>query len=240
MAPGSRAASQWVGKSRYAWSPVSEPSDAKPRADDDLELLQRWRQGDGVAGDTLVQRYYPAVRRFFANKMGEGIDDLVQRTFLAVLHARERFREGSKVRTYVLGIARIELLRFLRKRQRGDRAARTLESSVDELTQTPGSLIAKRQEQRLLLKALRRLPLEQQMAIELHYWEHLPLAEIAEVLDVAEGTIKSRLGRARQALRERIETMEQDPQLARTTIDHLDRWAASVREEAMARRPPDE
>lgn len=217
---------------------MSDPSEAAPA--DDLDLLERWRKGDDVAGDTLVQRYYPAVRRFFANKVGEGIDDLVQATFLAVLHARERFRQGSKVRTYVLGIARIELLRFLRKRHRGDRAMRTLESSVEELMLTPGSLVARRREQRLLLKALRRLPLEQQMAVELHYWESLPLAEIAEILDVAEGTIKSRLGRARQALRERIQTMEQDPELARTTIDNLDRWASSLREEAQARQRDEE
>ncbi len=211
-------------------------SAAASDGEDDLALLHRWREGDDAAGETLVQRYYPSVRRFFGNKVSDGIDDLVQATFLSVLHAKERFREGSKVRTYVLGIARIELLRFLRKRHRGDRAMKTLESSVEELMHTPGSLIARRREQRLLLRALRQLPLEQQMAVELHYWEHLPLSEIAEILDVAEGTIKSRLGRARQALRERIQRMEKDPQLARTTIDQLDRWASSLRDEAQARQ----
>lgn len=207
---------------------------AGSEGDEDLALLHRWREGDDAAGEVLVARFYPAVRRFFGNKVGEGMDDLVQATFLSVLHARERFREGSKVRTYILGIARIELLRFLRKRHRGDRAMERLESSVEELRLTPGSIIARRREQRLLLRALRQLPLPQQMAVELHYWEHLPLAEIAEVLDVAEGTIKSRLGRARQALRERIEVMEKDPDLAKTTIDHLDRWASSLRDEAQA------
>ncbi|MEM9463311.1 MAG: hypothetical protein AAGF11_54720 [Myxococcota bacterium] len=59
---------------------------------------------------------------------------------------------------------------------------------------------------------------------------------MGEILDVAEGTIKSRLGRARQALRGHIESMEGDRQLAKTTIDQLDRWASSLREEVKARR----
>ena len=65
---------------------------------------------------------------------------------------------------------------------------------------TASAEAAQHEEQRLLLEALRRIPLDLQIAIELHYWEGMSGPDLAQVLDIPEGTVRSRLRRAREPL----------------------------------------
>ena len=78
---------------------------------DDRELWTAWAEGDDVAGNRLVERYFPSIHRFFRSKVGDLADDLAQRTFLAAVQNRERFRGEGSVRGYIYGIARKQLLR---------------------------------------------------------------------------------------------------------------------------------
>ena len=57
----------------------------------DTELLSAWRGGDLECGRTLFERHFDGVRRFFANKLDHGAEDMVQRTFLACVEGRDRF-----------------------------------------------------------------------------------------------------------------------------------------------------
>lgn len=66
------------------------------------------------------------------------------------------------------------------------------------------SVAVQRAEQRLLVAALQRIPLDLQMAIELYYWEELSVAELATALEIPPGTVKSRLHRARELLRQEM------------------------------------
>ena len=84
----------------------------------DAELLAAWRAGDAPAGNELVRRHFMAVYRFFVNKVSHDVDDLIQRTFLACVEGRDRFRADSSLKAYILGIARNQLLMHLRQRQR--------------------------------------------------------------------------------------------------------------------------
>jgi RNA polymerase sigma-70 factor, ECF subfamily len=68
--------------------------------------------------------------------------------------------------------------------------------------------------------------------IELHYWERLTTAEIAEVLAIPQGTIKGHLVRARERLREALAAVLRNPSELETTIDGLDAWADDVRAQA--------
>ena len=77
-------------------------------------------------------------------------------------------------------------------------------SSIVDLAPGLSTIAIQRAEQRLLVEALQRLPLDLQMAIELYYWEELSVAELAEALEVPAGTVKSRLHRARELLREEM------------------------------------
>jgi DNA-directed RNA polymerase specialized sigma24 family protein len=85
------------------------------------------------------------------------------------------------------------------------------------------------EEKKLLLKALRRIPLELQIALELHYWEGMTTLEIAEVLEVPRGTVKSRIRRAREALEDALSRLARDPATDSSTRRSLTEWAASIR-----------
>jgi RNA polymerase sigma factor (sigma-70 family) len=171
----------------------------------DIALLDRWRAGDAEAGQALFQRHFDGIYGFFETKCETDADELVQSTFLACLRARDQFRNESSFRTYLFTIARHELYRVLRGRQR-DGARLDFElSSIADLVSTPGTRIARNQEHRRLVEVLRGLPVEQQMLLELHYWEDMEIAELAEVFEAPEATIRTRLHRARKLLRERME-----------------------------------
>ena len=194
----------------------------------DAELLEKWRAGDNDAGNHLVERHFMTVYRFFANKVSEDADDLIQRTFLACVEARDRVREGQNMRSYILGIARNTLFATLRKRRRGETPIGDM--TMADVEGSPSRIAAGREEEKILLEALRQIPVGLQTVVELYYWEQLSVGEIAEILEIPPGTVKSRLFRARDALRERINSMNVPAQLLQTTVNGLENWAKSLRQ----------
>lgn len=169
------------------------------RVVDDVELLERWRAGEAPAGEALFERYFNAVVRFFRNKVTDGTDDLVQRTFLACVEGRDRLRNDATFRCYLFGVAHNLLHKHYRARKKSDLIDFTVRSVFD-LGPSPSSVAAKSQTERLVLDALRRVPLEYQTVLELHYWEELTAAEIAGATEVPLGTAKTRLRRGRELL----------------------------------------
>lgn len=195
--------------------------------DDDLALLERWRSGEAAAGRDLFRRHFDAVYRFFEHKVGGDADDLTQRTFTACVAARERFRGQSTFRTYLFAIARNELYTYLRRLPKGERVDFE-ETSIAELVTSLTSRIGRARELEVLRAALRELPAELQLLLELHYWHELDAAALSEVFEVPAGTIRVRLLRARRALRERMEGMARDLDAsARAALD-ADRLASAV------------
>lgn len=196
----------------------------------DAELLDAWRTGDREAGDALISRHFRPVYRLFARKLDEGAEDLTQRTFLTCCEQHAALRDSASFRAFALRVARNLLVDELRRR---DATVRRDAKAGSFRTQTsPSRAAAGKQEQRLLLLALRQLPLDLQLTLELHYWEDLTTAEVADVLQVAPGTIKWRLSRARALLLEAIENGPGEPEVVRSTMDGLDRWAAELRRAA--------
>jgi RNA polymerase sigma factor (sigma-70 family) len=196
---------------------------------DDAELLEAWRAGDKRAGKQLFERHYDAVHRFFRNKAGPEAPDLVQKTFLGCLESVERFRGEGSFRSWVFAIAYRQLCKHYRT-QASERARIDLGTvSVWDLDPTPSRMLAERSEQRLLLEALRRIPVELQVALELHYWEQLSDAEIARALELPLGTAKSRIRRGRQLLGERMAELAASPAELQSTLANLEQWAAQLR-----------
>lgn len=157
---------------------------------DDFDLLDAWRSGDRIAGNALLRRHFDSLYCFFNNKTDHDVDDLIQRTFLACVESKERFRKEASFRTYLFTVARNELFGFFKRKQREDVDMGTM--SVVDLGSSPTSRAVKLEEERLLLSALQKIPVDLQIAIELHYWEGLSTSELAEVLGVPQGTAKSR------------------------------------------------
>lgn len=192
----------------------------------DLDLLDAWRRGDARAGNVLFRRYFPQLSRFFRHKADTGVEDLIQATFLACVEGRDRFREASSFRTYLFGIARHQLYAHYRRQHRAVDFAQT---SVIDLGASPSGPLRRREDTAVLLRALRAIPLEFQIVLELTYWEGMKAPEVAEILEVPANTVRGRLSRARAALRQALEAGAASPELLRATLEDLDGWAEALR-----------
>ncbi len=195
--------------------------------DPDEELVVRWRAGEQAAGEQLFARHFDALYRFFATKCGEP-GDLTQATLLAVVRSRDQFAARSSFRTYLFSIARNELYDHLRARQR-ERAFDPEVSSIVDLVTTPATQLDRGESHRRLCEALREIPVEQQTLLELHYWEGLDAAALGEVFAAPPATIRTRLRRARLALRERLLAHGDGGIAPFASEEALDAWARAQR-----------
>ena len=198
----------------------------------DLELAQAWRAGERAAGEALFERHYAAVARFFRNKVGDELaDDLVQRTFLACVEGLDRFRGEASFRSYLFAIAYRILCRTLRDRYQRPAPLDFDKISVQALDGSPSAVLARRDEERLLLEGLRRLPFNYQVALELVYWESMTAAETAATLEVPLGTAKTWIRRGRQILTRTLAELASTEALLESTLTNLDDWARRLRGE---------
>ena len=171
----------------------------------DLELLDAWQAGNHASGEELFDRHFDPVMRFFRNKLSEGCEDLVQQTFLACLESRDRFRRESSFRTFLFAVAHNVLRNHLRAKRRRGLEIDFSRDSVWGIAPSPSTIFTRHRSQERLLNALRRIPIEHQVALELHYWEDLTGAEVGAVLGIPTGTAKTRLRRAKALLAEQLD-----------------------------------
>jgi len=174
-------------------------------------LVQRCAAGDEAACADLVAEHQRMVVQLAMNLLGDRDEalDLSQEVFLRVFRTIHRFRCQSTLRTWIYRIAVNQARnkhRFWRRRHRADQVS--LDEHVaahGELPSggesTPDRLLAQKELAAQLQTALDRLPFDQRTAIVLREIDGLSYEEIAYSLGVAVGTVKSRLTRARQALR---------------------------------------
>lgn len=194
---------------------------------DDASLWQAWCAGDKRAGETLFERYFDAIYGFFERKVQGDVSDLVQRTFLGCIEARERFRGASSFRTFLFAIARHELFAHYRSKRRGAVVDFGV-SSLAELAPSPSSVARQRSERDILLEALRGLPLDLQLILELRFWENLSGPDLAVILELPEGTVRSRLRRALEELRQRL-SKEGAALFPLAPGEDLEAWATRLR-----------
>ena len=194
-----------------------------------MDLFRAWQSEDRAAGATLIERHYDSIVRFFQSKAGPSADDLVQRTFLACAEARDRFRGSSSFRTFLFAIARNILFEHIRRqtKDRGRSPDFTV-STIRDLNPGLSTHVHARAQHRLLVEGLQRLPVAMQIAIELHYWEGFSVAEIAEIVDVPPGTVKSRLHRGRELVREIMQRLPAQSGEQESVRELLDAWADNM------------
>ena len=201
----------------------------------DDELLEAWRTGNKRAGKQLFERHYNAVDRFFRNKVGSEAADLAQKTFLGCLESvdSDRYASHGNFRSWLFAIAYRQLCKHYRSvavdRARFDIGAVT----AHDLSPTPSSIMARSEEERLLLEGLRQIPMDMQVVLELRYWEQMTDVEIARTLAQPLGTTKSRIRRARQLLGEQLSDLASTPAQLQSTLANLEVWARKLRELAL-------
>ncbi|WP_293263397.1 RNA polymerase sigma factor [Nannocystis sp.] len=200
----------------------------------DGELLLAWQGGDREAGNQLVDRYFDAITRFFRNKVcgDDDVAELVSQTFLGCTSGKDRFRGDASVRQYLYSIAQNVLRKYIRGRYK--RHSELLDFAtvcVQELAPASlSSIVAHKREAQSLVQALREIPVEDQVVLELMYFEGLSGSELAGVLGLPEGTVRGRLARGKQRLRERIAVLlASAPQRPTVTPELLDAWAVELR-----------
>ncbi len=204
----------------------------------DIELLDAWRSGDKRAGTQLFKRHYERVARFFTNKVGaDHQQELIQRTFLACVEARDRFSGSSRFSTYLIGIALRQLYKHYDRQRRERERFDYTTVSAEDLSPSPSQAVARQDESRLLLAALRRVPLDYQVVLELVYWEEFTTTQVAKVLEIPVGTAKTRLRRGRQLVQKQLEALVTTPALLESTLMNLEGWARGLRERVATPRP---
>jgi len=201
----------------------------------DLELLGRWCDGDKQAGSDLFARHFDVVYGFFARKVEDEAEELVQDTFVACVHSRDAFRQQSSFRTYLFAIARNLLYAYWRRRGVRGHAIDFQEVSLTDLATSIGTHLERDQDRKLLLAALQRLPLDDQLLLEMFYWENMDSAELGEVFELAPASVRSRLHRARQVLRSELSL--EGPAEIETSVTSLDSWARRLRPDRSSSRP---
>jgi RNA polymerase sigma-70 factor (ECF subfamily) len=175
----------------------------------DEQLVNQIRHGSRTAFEVLFERYREPVWRFFRRRTPapEIAEELAQDTFLAVLQALPRFRERAAFRSFLFGTA-YNLLHAQRRS-----AARR---PTDPLDVEPADLATHDPYPGIWVRdALARLDEDDREILMLREYEQLSYQEIADLRGIPLNTVRSRLFRARSALRSALEL--QNPQALRTT-----------------------
>jgi len=199
------------------------------RTDSDLVLLEKWREGDRLAGEQLVARHFKGIRRYFFVRFALEHEDLVQETFERLVKNRDRFRGDSSFKTYLYRIARYVGDEYLRRRYKlGDGFSPATSSLADLTGQRQSSLLAARENHRLLLDALWNMPLAQQELIQLYYWQDLTAGEVAAILELPEPTVRSRIRLALGHLAKLHQKLSQQEHTREISENEVEEWLEAL------------
>jgi RNA polymerase sigma factor (sigma-70 family) len=184
-------------------------SGPEQRGREDEWLVVRCQLGERPAFDELIHRWHEPLWQYLRRVTGddEAARDMAQDVWLRVLRGIGRLREGSKLRPRLFGIARRAAMDRLRERY-ASRIVDEVDVAAIAAPEPPPEL---EEELRTLQDELTRLPVIEREALTLCYLQELSLVEVAEVLSVPVGTVKSRLFRARQLLRRELEAKRSHP-----------------------------
>lgn len=163
-------------------------------------LLRRWRGGDRAAGDELISLCKPVLFWFFRRRTDDNVEELVQGTLAACIQAVDSFEGRSSFKTFLLGIANKQFLMSLRANRQ---QARPFEVSSFH-PPTPSQEFAIKETKQSVSAALSSMPFAFRRVLRMFYWGGFSVEQIARIMELPTGTVKSRLARGRTMLRERM------------------------------------
>lgn len=194
----------------------------------DAELLTAWAQGDDASAEVLVKRHSRELFGFFQGRGARDVDDLMQQTLLDCLDHCRRGATIGNFRALLFAIARRRLVDELRRNGRTPVVEEAGAEDVRDGRTSPSQGIARAQDERVVLEALRRLPLETQILLELFYWRGFTGPDLARAMDLPEGTVRGRLRSARTQLSRSVDAMRSAPIDLHDTLTRLADWKADT------------
>jgi RNA polymerase sigma-70 factor (ECF subfamily) len=178
------------------------PDATQPDTQTDEQLMLAFSHGDATAFAELFQQYRQPIFAFFRRRTADvaRAEELSQETFIALIRAASRYQPRALFRTYLYSIA-FKILRADRRKTAFRSFFFASNSKMDSVSDTSRN----NDEILWLRQALARLDAIDREILLLREFEQLSYIEIADVLDLPLNTVRSRLFRARLALRELLE-----------------------------------
>jgi RNA polymerase sigma-70 factor (ECF subfamily) len=194
----------------------------QPRTDDDQQLVARTQSGDAAAFDQLVVKYTPRLYGLVYNMTSnhEDTNDLLQDVFAKAYKAIRGFRGKSSFYTWIHSIAVNMTLNFLKKRSRRyhlslDDVDGNIQNDKEFLELTATSSPVREADlselQRRLNEAMMKLSEEHRAVVTMFHIQGMPHAEISKILNVSEGTVRSRLFYANRQLQNYLDEFRKNP-----------------------------
>jgi len=186
---------------------------------EERDLIEKLKRRDEAAFSVFVRSFEQRVFRLLLRMLGDRAEaeDLAQEVFISIFKAIEGFRGDAQLSTWVYRVAANHCrnrIKYLARRRRqvtdgyDEHSDERALSAAALRTEGPDQLMEARQTERLLQEGLLSLDEEQRELVVLREVEHLSYEEIMAITGLPEGTVKSRLHRARAGLREYIERHE--------------------------------
>ena len=182
----------------------------------DHELLVAIRDGDESAFQEIVRRYRNPITNFIY-RMLDDYDrsvELAQETFIRVYTSASRYQANYSFSTYIYRIATNLAISELRKRKRRklvslfspytNEEGETLEMDPPDQSVLQDEALIENERRKAVARAIKSLPEKYRAAVVLRDVEGLSYDRIAEVMNLSEGTVKSRINRARNLLKEKL------------------------------------
>ncbi len=194
----------------------------------DETLYSRWSAGDQTSGRVLIARRFEGVCKLIRSLLaGPEVEDAIQQVFERLATRARRGEPVENVRAFVAGMARNVVRERLRSmaRQPVDLA----EQSLEDILPSQSARLVMLEEHRLLLKGLHRLPIDDQILLELRYWERMRTRELAQALGVKHNTLRSRLRRAQARLEALLAELAASDKGYDSTFGSIDGWARDIR-----------
>ncbi|MDZ7374052.1 MAG: sigma-70 family RNA polymerase sigma factor [candidate division KSB1 bacterium] len=178
----------------------------------DEELIERFQKGDREAFEQIVERYKDQLLNFAYRFLGsrQEAEDVVQDTFLRVYRNRKAYRRVARFSTWIYTIAGNLAKTELRKRKRrklfsiSDLGFEEKDYEISDLTYNPEDDVEGTLKEEIIQKEIERLPPKFREVIILRDVQGLSYEEIALILRIPIGTVKSRVNRARLRLQRRL------------------------------------
>ena len=181
---------------------------------DEREIIEKVRQGDNQAYEILVERYQSKIYNLALRMCGNEDDafDLAQDAFVRAWKSLGSFQFESAFSTWLFRLTSNLCLDFLRAKKRRAAVSLTMSGEEDEEAQldvpdpamTPEEAVMAAEDRRILMEAINSLSADYRQIITLRAINDLSYAQIAQVLNIQEGTVKSRLSRARTELKNKL------------------------------------